>query len=202
MEPLAAMDSLMLAGEKLGSAMHVGVLLVLSAPTDAGPVYPDELYRDGLAYPDDLDPRLRRYPHRGLDTAGMWVWRDAAEVDLRRHVQRVTLAPGSGRAELWELVSALHSERLDMAVPLWSSWLIDGFDAGRFAFYIKIHHTVIDGVGGLRMIADSLPPDPGRRGMPPFYAALRADLQHLFHRIPICTYRHDRNRAGRTAVCH
>ena len=186
MEPLAALDSLMLAAEKLGSAMHVGVLLILSLPPDAGPDagtgvgtdagvdFVDELHRDSLIGPHDLDPRLRRYPHRGLDTGGVWVWREAVEVDLRRHLHRTTLPPGSGPDQLWKLVSELHSERLDMAAPLWASWLIDGFDAdgpGRsFALYIKVHHTVVDGVAGLRMIADSLCTDPDRRGMPPFYA--------------------------------
>ena len=91
MQPLAAMDSLMLAGETLGSAMHVGVLLVLSPPPDAGPDYLEDLYRDSLIGPHRLDPRLRRHPHRGLETGGVWVWRDPAEVDLRRHVRRATL---------------------------------------------------------------------------------------------------------------
>jgi WS/DGAT/MGAT family acyltransferase len=39
--------------------------------------------------------------------------------------------------------------------------------------YIKIHHIVVDGVEGLRIISDSLTDDPGRRGMPPFYASER-----------------------------
>ncbi len=170
MEPLAAMDSLMLAGETLGSAMHVGVLLILSPPSDAGPDYLEDLYRDSLIEQHPLDPRLRRHPHRGLDTGGVWVWRDATEVDLRRHVRRARLPAGSDRDALWRLVSELHSERLEMAAPLWGSWLIDGLSDGRFALYIKVHHIVIDGVGGLRMIADSLSTDPDRRGMPPFYA--------------------------------
>lgn len=182
MDPLAAMDALMLVAENVGSAMHVGALLILTPPPDVAPgvsSYVDELYRDSLAGPYDLDPRLRRYPHRGLETGGLWVWREAAEVDLRRHLRRTTLPPGSDRESLWELVSELHSERMDMAAPLWTSWLIDGFDtggtAGAFALYIKVHHIVVDGVGGMRMIADSLSADPDRRGMPPFYADKGAD---------------------------
>jgi WS/DGAT/MGAT family acyltransferase len=170
MEVLATMDALMLAGETLGSAMHVGIVLILTPPAGAGPDYVDVVYADSLLDTHGLDPRLRRHPHRGLDTSGMWVWRDAVEVDLRRHVRRTTLPPGAGTRELWELVSQLHSERLDMATPLWSSCLIDGLPEGRFALYIKVHHIVIDGVGGLRMISDSLSPDPDRRSMPPFYA--------------------------------
>ena len=171
MDALETMDSLMLAGERFGSAMHVGVLLILTPPPDADlDGYVDRLYRDSLIVDQKVDPRLRRHPHRGTDTAGIWAWREVEEIDLREHVHRVTLTPGSGPSDLWELVSELHGGRLDMSVPLWTSYLIDGLPDGRFALYIKIHHTVIDGVGGLRMISESLSPDPDRRSLPPFYA--------------------------------
>jgi len=168
---LETMDSLMLAGEKLGSAMHVGIVLILSPPPDVDPaVFVDRLYQDSLITDGDVDPRLRRHPHRGADTGGVWVWREDEQIDLREHVHRVTLTRGSGPADLWELVSDLHGGRLDMSVPLWTSYLIDGLPDGRFALYIKIHHTIIDGVGGLQMIRDSLTRDPDLRYMPPFYA--------------------------------
>ena len=161
----------MLAGERFGSAMHVGVLLILTPPPDADlDGYVDRLYRDSLIAEQKVDPRLRRHPHRGTDTGGIWAWREVEEIDLREHVHRVTLTPGSGPSDLWELVSELHGGRLDMSVPLWTSYLIDGLPDGRFALYIKIHHTVIDGVGGLRMISESLSTDPNRRSLPPFYA--------------------------------
>ena len=102
----------------------------------------------------------------------MWVWRDVPDIDLSQHLQRRTLPAGSGSAaDLWELVSELHAERLDRSAPMWTAHLIDGLDDGRFAFYIKVHHIVIDGVAGLQMIGDSLSTDPDRREMPPFYAA-------------------------------
>lgn len=174
MESLETLDSLMLAGEKLGSAMHVGVVLILSPPAEAADAdpkaYVDKLYEDSLIIDQKVDPRLRRHPHRGADTGGIWVWREVPEIDLRAHVHRVTLTPGSGPADLWEVVSELHGGRLDMSVPMWTSYLIDGLPDGRFALYIKIHHTIIDGVAGLRMISDSLSPDPDKRWMPPFYA--------------------------------
>lgn len=178
MEALATMDQLMLAGETFGSAMHVGVVLILTPPEGAGPQYVEDLYRDSLIGDYEIDARLRRHPHRGVDTGGTWVWRDCGEIDLRRHVRRASLPPGSGLGEMWELVSELHSERLDMTAPLWMSCLIDGLADGRFALYIKVHHIVIDGVGGLRMISDSLSPERDRRSMPPFYADKGAPEKH------------------------
>lgn len=183
MDALETLDSLMLAGEKFGSAMHVGVVLVLSPPVGVDPKdYVDRLYRDSLLTEQRVDARLRRHPHRGAETGGVWVWREVAEIDLRNHVHRVTLTPGSGPADLWEMVSELHGGRLDTSVPMWTSYLIDGLPNGRFALYIKIHHTIIDGVAGLQMISESLTNDPNRRWMPPFYADKESGEQKPTHR--------------------
>ncbi len=183
MDALDTMDALMLAGEMFGSAMHVGIVLILSPPADAEAGFVEALYTDSLIGPYELDPRLRRHPHRGLDTGGIWVWRDEAEVDLRAHVHRATLPPESGSEELWRFISALHGQRLEMSSPLWTSYLIDGLEDGRFAIYIKVHHIVIDGVGGLQMIIDSLSTDPDHRSMPPFYAdKTRASAAHTDRR--------------------
>ncbi|MCX2930715.1 wax ester/triacylglycerol synthase family O-acyltransferase [Mycobacterium sp. CVI_P3] len=172
METLDPIDALMLTGELLSSPMHVAVMLIMSPPKGAKRAkFVDELYEQSLTSSDPVDPRLRRRPHRGVDTGGLWVWREEAELDPRHHVQRRTLPRGSGTAALWELVSELHAERLDRSAPLWMAYLIDGLAGGRFALYIKVHHILIDGVAGLQMIGDSLSDDPDRRSMPPFYAA-------------------------------
>ncbi len=171
METLDPIDALMLTGELIASPMHVAVVLVMSPPegTDSSQ-FVDELYQQALTAPDPVDPRLRRRPHRGVDTGGLWVWREVDDLDVRRHLQRRTLPRGSADTALWDLVSELHEERLDRSAPLWMAYLIDGLDGGRFAMYIKVHHIVVDGVAGLQMIGDSLTEDPDRRGMPPFYA--------------------------------
>ncbi|MGO9924825.1 MAG: wax ester/triacylglycerol synthase family O-acyltransferase, partial [Mycobacterium sp.] len=65
MDPL---DAVMMIGEVLSNPMHAGALLIMSPPEDAGPGYVQELYREGLIAGEDLDPRLRRRAHRGLDT--------------------------------------------------------------------------------------------------------------------------------------
>ena len=119
MEALETLDSLMLAGEKLGSAMHVGVVLILSPPAEAADAdpkaYVDKLYEDGLITDQKVDPRLRRHPHRGADTGGIWVWREVPEIDLRAHVHRVTLTPGSGPADLWETAMYRLAKCYEMA---------------------------------------------------------------------------------------
>ena len=171
MSPLDPLDAAMMTAELVSNPMHVGAVLILSPPEDAGPDYADKLYREALAGNDSIDPRLRRYPHRGVDTGGLWVWRDIDTVDMSQHVKRRTVS--GGRDGFWRLIGELDAERLDRSEPMWTSYLIDGLDDGRFAFYIKVHHTVIDGVGGFQMITDALTSDPKRRSMPPFYADRR-----------------------------
>ncbi|MGO8769453.1 MAG: wax ester/triacylglycerol synthase family O-acyltransferase [Mycobacterium sp.] len=170
MKPLDPLDAAMMTAELVSNPMHVGVVLILSPPKGAGKRYVDRLYREALAGNDPIDPRLRRYPHRGMDTGGMWVWREPDTVDLGRHCRRRTVSDG----DFWRLIGELDAERLDRSGPMWMSYLIDGLDGdrpgGRFAFYIKVHHTVIDGVAGFQMITDALSNDPKRRSMPPFYA--------------------------------
>ncbi|MEE3066160.1 MAG: wax ester/triacylglycerol synthase family O-acyltransferase [Actinomycetota bacterium] len=168
MHPLDPLDAAMMAAELVSSPMHAGAVLILSPPADAGPAYVDELYREALAANGSIDPRLRRYPHRGIDTAGIWVWRDSERLDLSRHcLHRNVSGDYDG---FWRLIGELDAQRLDRSRPMWMSYLIDGLADRRFAFYIKVHHTLIDGVAGLRMIADALSNDPKRRSMPPFYA--------------------------------
>lgn len=166
MDPL---DAAMITGETLSSPMHVGALLVFTPPPGASPHFTDDLHRQTLLGGDEIDVRLRQRPHIGVDTLGRWTWQDV-DVDLPDHVQARILPPGSGEHALWDLIAELHSRPLDRSRPQWMAYLIDGVPGGRFAFYIKMHHTLVDGVTGMRMIADSLSTDPSAPSKP-FYVA-------------------------------
>lgn len=170
MYPVEPLDAAMLTAELLSDPLHVAVLLILAPPATAGPGYVDELFEQGLADTTDMDPRFRRHPHIGLDTAGFWMWRTDERVDMRDHLERRTLPAGADRDALWQLVSELHSEPLARSRPMWIAYLIDGLEDGRFALYLKVHHTVIDGVAGMKMIGRALTADPEGRGAPPFFA--------------------------------
>ena len=50
------------------------------------------------------------------------------------------------------MVSRLHGGHLDRAYPLWRIYLIEGLEDGRIAVYLKIHHAVVDGVAGIRLL--------------------------------------------------
>ena len=171
MKPLDPLEAAMMTAELISNPMHVGAVLILSPPADAGPNYVDEMHSAALRGDVSIDPRLRRYPHCGVDTGGIWVWRDVDTVDLNQHCQRRTVS--SGGDGFWRLIAELDAVCLDRSRPMWMSYLIDGLDAGRFAFYIKVHHAVIDGVAGFQMITDALSADSQQRSMPPFYGDRR-----------------------------
>ncbi|HET9729273.1 MAG TPA: wax ester/triacylglycerol synthase domain-containing protein [Acidimicrobiia bacterium] len=76
---------------------------------------------------------------------------DDPTLDLEAHVRTVAVpSPGDDRA-LLDVVGALAEQPLDRAKPLWEFTLIEGLSGGRAALLQKLHHTITDGVGGLRL---------------------------------------------------
>jgi WS/DGAT/MGAT family acyltransferase len=95
--------------------------------------------------------------------------REIHDVDLDYHVRHSALPHPGGQRELGVLVSRLHSNQLDLHRPLWEVHLIEGLEGNRFAMYSKTHHSLIDGVSGMRLIMRALSTDPRRRDMAPFW---------------------------------
>jgi WS/DGAT/MGAT family acyltransferase len=120
---------------------------------------------DALAR-ENVAPLWRRRPHRSLLSLGQWCWRTDTEVDLNYHVRLNALPRSVGMAGLWDLVSRLHGEPLDLNRPLWQFHLIEGLPDGRYATYFKVHHAFSDGVSAVRLLQHTVSTDPDRRGMP------------------------------------
>ena len=152
-------DSMFLIGESREQPMHVGSLQVFELPEGAD----TELLRLtllDLLGQDDVAPLFRRRPYRSLTTLGQWGWTDDDDVDLEHHV-RHSARPQPGRVrELLALVSRLHGTLLDRHRPLWEVHLIEGLEGNRFAVYTKLHHAVMDGVSGMRLLQRALSKTP------------------------------------------
>jgi hypothetical protein len=86
--------------------------------------------------------------------------REIHDVDLDYHVRHSALPHPGGQRELGVLVSRLHSNELDLHRPLWEVHLIEGLEGNRFAMYSKIHHSLVDGISGMRLIMRALSSDP------------------------------------------
>lgn len=152
-------DSIFLLAESREHPMHVGSLEVFTPPEGAGPDYVSDLYTQFLET-EVVDEVFRKRPGDPVSSLGYLWWSVDDEVDLEYHVRHSAL-PASGRStDLFALVSRLHGTLLDRHRPLWEMYLVEGVEGGRFAVYTKLHHSLMDGVTGLRLLHRTLDPDP------------------------------------------
>ena len=85
---------------------------------------------------------------------------ETVEPDMRYHVRHIDIpAPGSMQ-QFDETVSFLNISLLDRGHPLWECYIIDGIENGRIAVMLKVHHSLIDGEGGLRVMRNFLSDSP------------------------------------------
>src|SRR4051812_40652981 len=167
---LGLLDTLFLYGERPDSMMHVASLMPFEPPEDASPSYLRDLVGDVRRDPVVEAPwnRKLRYPH--LVPAPLQSWVVDERFDIDYHVRRSALASPGDERELGVLVSRLHSNPIDLSRPPWEMHLIEGLEGGRFAIYTKMHHALVDGYSGVRLMARSLSRDPDDRDMPLFFS--------------------------------
>ena len=82
---------------------------------------------------------------------GTPIWADDPDFDIDLHVRRVALpAPGTLR-QLLDLATVFVLDPLDRTRPLWQFLVVEGLANGKAALITKMHHTITDGVNGIRM---------------------------------------------------
>ena len=141
--------------------MHVGALQLFMPPDGAGPDFARGAY-DAMLECTEVQPMFRKHP-AFLGGITNVAWSFDKEVELDYHLRQSAL-PRPGRVrELLELTSRLHGSLLDRHRPLWEAHLVEGLEDGRYAVYIKFHHSLLDGVSGLRLLQRAFTPDPNDR---------------------------------------
>lgn len=112
--------------------------------------------------------RVPRLAQRVIDSPYPWKlprWVDDPDMDLDRHLRWLDLGGRATREELNRLVAELSAAPLDRARPLWEFIVIVGLADGRAAMLQRLHHTITDGEGGIRLSVEFLdfernPPAP------------------------------------------
>jgi diacylglycerol O-acyltransferase / wax synthase len=164
---MSLLDATFLTVETTETPMHVASLQIFQIPRGA----PDGFVRDivtAFRSPGPLTPPF------GLKLAGGPLARitpalvPADDVDLEYHIRHTALPAPGGERELGELISHLHTVKLDRSRPLWTCHVIDGLERNRFAVYCKVHHALTDGVGGMRMVTQALANDPAGTSCAPW----------------------------------
>ncbi len=173
-ESLSLGDAFFLLTESANTPNQVGVLVRLKLPDDAGRSFVGDLVKSLREYPVSQPPFNRRLA-KGYLSAVAPAWETAAYVDLDYHLRHSALPyPGTER-ELAVLISRLHSIPVDHHRPMWEFHVIEGLDNDSFALYMKMHHSLIDGVAGARLISRWTSKSPERvDSYPPFWAMRRA----------------------------
>ena len=101
-------------------------------------------------------PRLRQRVQPAPANLSAPTWVDDANFDLRYHVRHIAVPrPGTMR-QLLDIASLIACDSFDRTRPLWQFVVIDGLRGGRSALITKLHHTITDGEGGVKLSLEYL----------------------------------------------
>jgi len=168
MKRLATLDASWLAVESDDTPMHVGNLQIFSLPDNAPSTFTGDLVESMKQAGNVELPWGCKLVWPGfLGRVLAPTWKHDKHIDLDYHVRHSALPKPGGERELGVLVSRLHSNPLDLSRPLWECHMIEGLEHNRFALYTKMHHCMIDGISGVRLLQRVLSKSPDERDMLP-----------------------------------
>ncbi len=156
---MSPLDFLFLRMETAENPAHVASLAIYEIPDGYHGNFVRDLRERLLAQTEVSRPFNLRVKPQGL-LPGWYEWEVDANLDLKFHVRHSALPKPGHMNDLMDLVSRLHGRLLDRSRPLWECYLIEGLRGNRFAVYIKMHHSTIDGAGGMEMIENGLTMTP------------------------------------------
>jgi diacylglycerol O-acyltransferase len=87
-------------------------------------------------------------------------WEIDRNFDLRYHLRWMSVAPDTPKAgalrEVFDIAEPIAMQGFDRARPLWEVTVVEGLPDGRAAVIAKIHHSITDGVGGMKLQMEML----------------------------------------------
>jgi diacylglycerol O-acyltransferase len=125
-----------------------------------------------LAHVEDRINLVPRYRQRlvpvPLDYA-LPAWIDDPAFDIARHLEPVTLPPPGDDEQLTRFAGEFFATPLKRDKPLWEIRLVQGLSGGRSAHVAKVQHCLVDGIGGVALLAALLDtaPKPATGGQRP-----------------------------------
>ncbi len=155
LDRMSTLDAEFFYAEHHNVPMHIGSVAVFDGPA---PTRADlmRLFEAKL-------PRVPRYRQVVRATPFQLlrpVWADDQEFAIRHHVRHVSVRAPGGPEQLGAMAAKLFALPLDRHRPLWEEWLLDGLEGGRWAILSKIHHCMVDGIGGnelMTLVFDTAP---------------------------------------------
>lgn len=160
-ERLSFLDNTFLAMEGPSNPMHVGGTLVFAGGAldlPGGGVDIDAI-RGFIGAKLQYVPRYRQRL-QWIPVERHPVWVDDAHFDPTYHIRHIALPHPGTEDELRMMAGRILSQRLDRAKPMWEVWVVEGLEDGGFALVTKVHHCMIDGIGGVDLMKVLLTPFP------------------------------------------
>jgi WS/DGAT/MGAT family acyltransferase len=159
---LSSLDRLMLGASKRWP-QDIGALAILEGTSlldPTGELRIDPVL-DAIASRLHLVPRFRQVIHVPRRGRGGPLWMDAPRFDVRDHIVIRPLPPKIDEPGLLAVAEELRKERFDASRPLWRMWFMPGLPNGRVAMFVKLHHSIADGMAAMRTVAALLDADRG-----------------------------------------
>ena len=170
-----------------------------------------ERLRRRLAHAALVIPRLRQRVLPAPANIGPPLWVEDPDFDLDFHVRHIALPKPSSLRHGLDLAALIAADPFERTRPLWQFTVIEGLPKGRAILLVKLHHTIADGEGSVRVsmqfldlerdVPDPLPPDPdaleiGPTAAEPGTADVLRDFVTGSLRLPIGILRQMRDLAG------
>lgn len=167
---LSILDASFLQLDSGEMPMHVAGLLIFKIPEGRDRDFISEVverYRSCRVFRNPWNYCLKRPTRLQLQPE----MTETFDVDMEYHVRHLALPHPGGERELGQLIARIHSQPLELRRPLWEVHVIEGLENNRFAVYLKIHHCLVDGVSGTKLLANSLSESADDPLQLPFWAS-------------------------------
>jgi diacylglycerol O-acyltransferase len=119
--------------------------------------------RHQIDYLSRVIPRFRQRVRANPLSIAPPRWEFDPYFDLSYHLRFVTVSEGATLADVLTMAEPIGMQGFDRARPLWEATIVDGLADGTTALILKIHHSITDGVGGMKLqlaLFDLAPDDP------------------------------------------
>jgi diacylglycerol O-acyltransferase / wax synthase len=138
--------------------------IVTALVLDRAPAWSDVVAR--LERGTRLVPRLRQRVVEPAVHIGPPAWSADPDFDLTYHLRRVRAPKPRSFDAVLDVAATAAMGDFDRARPLWECTLVEGLPDGRCGLVLKVHHSMSDGVGGMKLLLmlfdlEAAPPDPG-----------------------------------------
>lgn len=145
-------DAFFLLIESDKTPSQIGVLVRMKLPEGKDKTFIVEMIEGFRKFQPTAEPYNLKLAKRSI-ISPMYMWETVDNVDIDYHLRHSALPQPGGERELAVLISRLHSIPLDHGRPMWELHVIEGLEDDCFAIYAKMHHALIDGVAGSRLMA-------------------------------------------------